>query len=86
LLRCILSCPIPAGPDSWSYWAAKEQTRKMQAAQATQEGGNYGPDSWSYWGPKEGARKLQGADAVNRGGEGGNFGPDGPFFDNKQQA
>jgi hypothetical protein len=66
------------------YWDAKEQTRKLQGAEAANEGGNYGPGSWMYWDAKEQTRKLQGAEAANRGGEGGNFGPDGPFFDDKQ--
>jgi hypothetical protein len=59
---------MPAGPDSWSYWAPKEGARKLMSADAAQEGGNYGPDSWSYWAPKEGARKLQGAEATQEGG------------------
>jgi hypothetical protein len=62
---------LVAGPDSWSYWAPKEQTRKLQGVEAANEGGNYGPDSWSYWAPKEGTRKLQGAQATQ---EGGNYG------------
>jgi hypothetical protein len=86
---------MPTGPESWSYWAPKEGTRKLQGAQATQEGGNYGPDSWSYWQKQrqllgdepsaEGTaagRKLMSAEATN---EGGNYGPGSWMYWQKQR-
>jgi hypothetical protein len=68
LLPAAVYCWCPAGPDSWSYWAPKEQTRKMMSAEATHEGGNYGPGSWMYW---QKQRQLLAAQAAN---EGGNYG------------
>jgi hypothetical protein len=58
-------CCCLAGPDSWSYWAPKEGTRKMMSAEATNEGGNYGPGSWMYW---QKQRQLLAAQAANEGG------------------
>jgi hypothetical protein len=50
------------------YWDPKEQTRKLQGAEATNEGGNYGPGSWMYW---QKQRQLLAAQAAT---EGGNYG------------
>jgi hypothetical protein len=77
------------------YWDPKEQSRKLQGAEAANEGGNYGPGSWMYWQKQrqllgeepsaDGAatgRKLMSADAAN---EGGNYGPGSWMYWQKQR-
>jgi hypothetical protein len=50
------------------YWSPNKQARKLQGAEAANEGGNYGPGSWMYW---QKQRQLLAEQAAN---DGGNYG------------